>query len=67
MLVQAGRKEVLVDEAIRLVERAKAHGVDAALELYGERLHIFSLFPFLPSAASAIDSLRAFMARGKSA
>jgi len=62
MLIQAGRNEVLVDEATRLAERAKAEGVDATLELYDERLHIFSLFPFLPNAAHAMDSVRAFMA-----
>jgi salicylate hydroxylase len=62
MLVQAGRKEVLVDEAIGLAERAKAHGVDATLELYDERLHIFSLFPFLPNAARARASIGAFIA-----
>ena len=63
MLIQAGRKEVLVDEALGLEARAKAQGVAATLELYDERLHIFSLFPFLPSAARAIDSIRVFMLR----
>jgi salicylate hydroxylase len=61
--IQAARREVLVDEAIRLAERAKHHGVDVRLELYDERLHIFSLFPFLPSAAHAVASLGASMAR----
>ena len=63
MLIQAGRKEVLVDEALGLEARAKAQGVTATLELYDERLHIFSLFPFLPSAARALDSIRVFMLR----
>ena len=63
LLIQAGRWEVLVDEAARLAERAKAQGVDAALELYDERLHIFSLFPFLPNAMRALDSIHAFIAR----
>jgi acetyl esterase/lipase len=62
MLIQAGRREVLVDEAVQLAERAKAHGVEAALELYDERLHIFSLFPFLPNAARALSAVRSFVA-----
>jgi salicylate hydroxylase len=62
MLIQAGRNEVLVDEAARLAERARSHGVEAALELYDERLHIFTLFPFLPSATRAIASVGEFMA-----
>jgi len=62
LLIQAGRNEVLVDEAIRLEQRARAQGVRTTLELYDERLHIFSLFPFLPSAARALASAQKFMA-----
>lgn len=67
LLIQAGRNEVLVDEAARLAARAKAAGVDAQIELYDERLHIFSLFPFLPNAARALDGIRVFVARLPSA
>jgi salicylate hydroxylase len=63
LLIQAGRNEVLVDEAQHLAARAKAAGVETALELYDERLHIFSLFPFLPNAARALDGVGAFVAR----
>lgn len=63
LLIQAGRKEVLVEEAQRLAERAKAAGVDTELDLYDERLHIFSLFPFLPNASRALEAIRAFLAR----
>ena len=63
ILIQAGRSKVLVDEAARLAERAKAQGVETTLELYDERLHIFSLFPFLPNAARALASIGAFVAR----
>jgi acetyl esterase/lipase len=61
--IQAGRKEVLVEEAQRLAERAKAAGVETELELYDERLHIFALFPFLPNATRALEAIRAFVAR----
>jgi len=67
MLIQAGAKEVLAEEAQRLAERAKAHGVDVSLEFYDERLHIFSLFPFLPNAARALDSIGRFAARRSTA
>ena len=62
LLIQAGRKEVLVEEAQRLAARAKAAGVETTVELYDERLHIFSLFPFLPNAARALEAIRAFLA-----
>ena len=63
LLIQAGSKEVLVDEAIRLQDKAKEADVDVTCELYDERLHIFSMFPFLPSAERALNSVAAF-ARG---
>ncbi len=63
LLIQAGRREVLVDEAVRLAERVEAQGGDVTLELYDERLHIFSLFPFLPNAARALESVGAFATR----
>jgi salicylate hydroxylase len=59
-LIQAGRTEVLVDDAVRLAAAAKEKGVDVTLELYDERLHIFSQFPFLPNAAKALASVQAF-------
>lgn len=63
LLIQAGKKEVLVDDAIRLAERAKSADVDVVLSLYQERLHIFSLYPFLPSAKAALTEITDFAAR----
>ena len=63
LLIQAGRKVVLVEEAQFLAERAKAAGVETELELYDERLHIFSLFPFPPNASRALEAVAAFLAR----
>jgi acetyl esterase/lipase len=63
MLIQAGAKEVLAEEAKRLAERAKADGVDVTIEFYDERLHIFSLFPFLPNATRALEAVGRFTAR----
>ena len=60
LLIQAGRDEGLVDDAKRLAERAKAGGVDVDLHLYKERMHIFSLFPFLESAAEALSEISEF-------
>ena len=60
ILIQAGKKEVLVDEALRLARRAKACNVDTTLELFDERLHIFSMFPYLPNAKEALKSIERF-------
>jgi salicylate hydroxylase len=63
LLIQAGSKEVLVDDAIRLADQAKSAGVDVVLSLYQERLHIFSLYPFLPNAKNALAEIKDFAAR----
>ena len=63
LLIQAGRNEVLVDEAARLNEKAQDAGMDVTCELYDERLHIFSMFPFLPNAESALRSVAEFVGR----
>lgn len=63
ILIQAGKKEVLVDDAVRLADRARAAGTTVDLSLYDERLHIFSLYPFLPNAKKALEEIRAFRER----
>jgi salicylate hydroxylase len=63
LLIQAGKKEVLVDDAIRLAERATSMGNSVDLSLYDERLHIFSLYPFLPNAKKALEEIGAFSKR----
>ena len=62
MLIQAAENEVLVDDAKRLADAAKRAGVSVELQLYPERLHIFSLFPFLSSSEKALSAVRAFAA-----
>ncbi|SFU21811.1 alpha/beta hydrolase fold domain-containing protein [Mesorhizobium sp. YR577] len=63
MLIQAGRTEVLVDDARRLADHARAADVDVTLRLYEERLHIFSLYPFLENAGHALAEFGAFAKR----
>lgn len=63
MLIQAGSQEVLVDDARRLAHQAKSAEVDVLLSLYQERLHIFSLYPFLPNAKKALAEIKAFATR----
>jgi acetyl esterase/lipase len=62
MLVHAGADEALRDDSTRLVERARAAGVDAQIELWPETPHGWQLMPFIPEAAEsrqkAIDFLK---------
>jgi monoterpene epsilon-lactone hydrolase len=62
MLVHAGADEALRDDSTRLVERARAAGVDAQIELWPDTPHGWQLMPFIPEAAEsrqkAIDFLK---------
>jgi acetyl esterase/lipase len=56
MLIQAGTGDAVLDDAHRLAEHARRHGVDARLELYPVATHLFHLFwSFLPEAADALQ------------
>ena len=61
MLIQGGIGDVMVEDAQRLAERARSHGVDVRLELYPVTTHDFQVFwSFLPEAADALQQAGAF-------
>ena len=62
IFVQVGDAEVLLDDATRIVEKAKAAGVDATCEVIPEGIHVLHAFaPLVPEASAAIDRLGAFV------
>jgi acetyl esterase/lipase len=62
IFVQVGDAEVLLDDATRIVEKAKAAGVDATCEVIPEGIHVLHAFaPLVPEANDAIDRLAAFV------
>ena len=62
LLVQAGTGDNLAEDSRRLVERAVAAGVEAALEMYPVATHDFHLFwSFLPEAADALHRAGQFI------
>lgn len=55
MLVQVGEQEVLLDDAVRLEQRAAEAGVDCRLETWGKLWHVFQLLgTYLPPARQAL-------------
>ena len=55
MLVQAATGDAVLDDAVRLVDRATEQGVAARFELFAVDTHDFHIFwSFLPEAASAL-------------
>lgn len=63
VLVQASRSEMLVDDARRWVNRARAAGSPAQLQVWDDMIHVWQLFnPELPQANQALDEVAAFLA-----
>ena len=61
MLIQAATGDHQLEDARRLAEHARRHGVDARLELYPVDTHVFQVFwSFLPEAADALHQAGRF-------
>jgi monoterpene epsilon-lactone hydrolase len=62
MLVQVGDAEILLDDAVRLAERAKAAGVEVDLEVWDEMIHVFPMFAGgLDEGRQAIERIGAWV------
>ena len=56
LIIQAGTHEVLLDDAVRLAQRAAADDVAVTLDLVPEVPHVFqNYYPILDEAADALD------------
>lgn len=63
LLVQVGTEEILFDDAIRLVDAARAAGVEVELDVEEGLFHVFQAVPDAPEAIAATDRIAAFLAR----
>ena len=62
LLIQVGSAEVLLDDSIRLAERASAAGVNTTLEVWPDMIHVWQSFaPILPEARQAIERIGKFV------
>lgn len=62
LLIIVGTAEVLLDDAVRLHEKAEAAGVESALEIWDDMVHIWPWFaPFLPEGQQAMDQMGDFI------
>ena len=62
LLIIVGTAEVLLDDAVRLHDRAEAAGVDSTLELWDDMIHIWPWFaPFLPEGQQAVEQMGDFV------
>ena len=62
LLIHVGTAETLLDDAIRLADRAKAAGVDVTFESWDDMIHVWHLFaPLLPEGQQAVERVGAYV------
>ncbi len=62
LLIHVGTAEILMDDSIRLADRAKTAGVDVTLEPWEDMLHVWQYFAaMLPEGRQAIDRIGEFI------
>lgn len=62
LLLQVGGAEVLLDDSVRVSERARAAGVDVTVEVWDDMPHVFQAFTgLLPEADDAIAKIGEFL------
>lgn len=62
MLVHAGSDELIRDDSVRLVEKAREAGVDASLGLFEGMWHVFQAFP-IPETHRSMTEIGGFIRR----
>jgi epsilon-lactone hydrolase len=61
LLIHAGDRETVRDDATILAGKAKAAGVDAELQVWDGMIHVFQMFPEIPQAKAAVAAIAAFL------
>ena len=65
LLIQVGTAETLLDDSVRVAERARKAGVDVVLEQWDDMIHVWQAFaPLLPEANQAIARIGEYV-RGR--
>src|SRR5213595_2223138 len=62
LLIQVGEHEMLLDDSIRVADKARADGIPVKLEVWRGMFHVFqSHEPLLPEARESIEHMADFM------
>ena len=62
LLLQVGSAEILLDDAVRVAERARKTGVEAELRVWPDMIHVWHAFAdLLPEGREAVDEMAAFL------
>jgi acetyl esterase/lipase len=63
LLIHAGDRETVRDDATMLAEKARTAGVETELQVWDGMIHVFQMFPEIPQAREAIAAVAAFLRR----
>ena len=63
MLIHVGSDEILLDDARRVVARARTVGVEASVGVHEGMWHVFQAFPGLPESRWALREIGGFIRR----
>jgi epsilon-lactone hydrolase len=63
LLIHAGDRETVRDDATMLAEKAETAGVDVELKVWDGMIHVFQMFPEISQAREAIAAVAAFLRR----
>ncbi len=61
LLIQAGDRETVLDDARVLAEKATAAGVETRFEVFDDMIHVFQMYPDIPEADRATGLVGAFV------
>jgi acetyl esterase/lipase len=62
LYIQVGTAETLLDDAVRIAERARKAGVDVEIEEWEDMIHVFQAFaPILPEGQQAIEKIGEYL------
>lgn len=63
MLVHVGEDEILLDDSVRVVERARAAGVDVTFKIWEGMWHVFQGFAEkVPEGRQAVEEIGEYVA-----
>jgi acetyl esterase/lipase len=63
LLIQCGDHETILDDSVRLAERARSAGVAVELEIYPSMIHVFQAFGELKAARKALATAGSYLDR----
>lgn len=63
LLIQVGSDEILLDDAVRLADKARTAGVEVTLQVWDEMFHVFHMLGFLAEAKEALGCIAEFVSQ----